>query len=103
MDGSVWATINDYRAAPPTAVVDVVNTFSVGYRMFLAKPQLLNEALNAKCTDSRNSAVWLPKLSLLVLLEMGGMPPDRIQAALQVLRRTQIPSAKEIVEALIAR
>ena len=63
----------------------------------------MQEALNAKCCDYRNSAVWLPKLGFLVVLEMGGIKPERIETALQVLRRTLIPPGKDIVEALIAR
>jgi hypothetical protein len=103
MNGSVWATINDYREVSPIAVADLVNTFLLGYRTLLEKPQLMREALDVKCADDRNTAVWLPKLGFLVVLQAGGMTPERIEAAVQVLRRTQIPPAKEIIEALIAR
>ena len=52
----------------------------------LQRPAFLVEAFDQKCGDYRNRRVRLSDIGLLVLLEVGGMPAQQIEQALEIMR-----------------
>ena len=76
----------DPFAADGNPLLPQIREHAPAYGTLLQRPALMKEAFDAKCGDYRNSAVWLPRLAFLVVLEVGGMKPERIESALQVLR-----------------
>ena len=61
--------------------------YQVGDVALLQKPDLLRDGLNAKCGDYRNAQLRLANLALIVTLEIGGIKAERVEAALEVIRR----------------
>ena len=56
----------------------------------------MKEAFDAKCGDYRNSAVWLPRLAFLVILEVGGMNRNELNLLCKSCVVLRLPLSKRL-------
>jgi hypothetical protein len=87
------ATGNDPR------VKQLIRLYVNGYTEVLTHPAILMNAFDSKCADYRNVGLRLTDVGCLVILEIGGVKPDRIQEAFVVLRSNG--SQEDVLSALV--
>jgi hypothetical protein len=60
--------------------------YSPGLYQVLRRPAVLIEAFDTKCLDYRNTSLHLSDLTLVIILDIGGIDSGRSEKALQLLR-----------------
>jgi hypothetical protein len=86
--GFVFGILGDFpREARSDSGWPVLESrFSEGLIEALQRPAFLVDAFDQKCGDYRNRRLRLSDIGLLVLLEVGGMPAQQIEPALEIMR-----------------
>jgi hypothetical protein len=87
------------RAANDPRWEQLVQLYANGYAQVLMRPAILMDAFDSKCADYRNVALELTDVGFLVILEIGGIKPDRIEEAIVILRAKGWQS--EVLSALL--
>lgn len=71
---------------PGVAWDRLVSRYVDGYVEALKRPAFLVDAFDQKCNDFKNRRVSLTDLGFVVLLEVGGLPADTSEKALEEMR-----------------
>jgi hypothetical protein len=72
-----------------------------GYEQALMRPAFLIDAFDQKCSDYRNRAARLSDIGLIVLVEVGGIPADRINHALELMRERRDGYLERVLRVLM--
>jgi hypothetical protein len=70
---------------PPRRILN--ESFESGQVKILERPVTLVEAFDVKCSDFRNAGLALWNVGFLSILDIGGIPSSRTEAALNELRK----------------
>jgi hypothetical protein len=85
----VFGTLGDLPPREPEADPQwarLQSRYNEGLIEALQRPAFLVDAFDQKCGDYRNRRVELGDIGLLILLEVGGVPSQGIERALEILR-----------------
>jgi hypothetical protein len=100
---ALGALVDPLPNAPPPEWKAVFDIYQNGQETLLQKPARLGEYFTAKCADPKNAQVLLHGLALLGTFEIGGLPADRLDAALELYRQTFAPVRVDVLSVLVKR
>lgn len=89
--------------SPVDAHRALFEVYQKGQEQLLQRPALVEDYIHAKCADAKNVGVRMFALSMLATFEKGGLPADRIEAALQLYRNESAPKRYAVLAALAKR